>query len=304
MTGPIGVIDPLAAHNEVLEGLEFDLDPFGTEYRLVPIDDPEHLRSWFMPVVWNDPGLWNWTVVGQVEGFDMPVVVATNENETVVCAGLESGLMSCVGEGFQALSTEEFSPAVWFVPEGTAIVAFVEHDNTGWQIPSGGAVAFPRSHLSGVATLTAHDLQGRVIGQAEFEQLVEADEPFDPLPQPPTVDLMRVLLERQVPTITATSIIESHPSAGAILGISETLTVRFAHADDSESFAILVSDGVRGVAIWADELATLGLAFTDDPLAEDHGDFQAADSGNRLIVARGVTIPEVVERWNAAVDAG
>jgi hypothetical protein len=162
----------------------------------------------------------------------------------------------------------------------------------------------PRSHLSGRATLTAYDLQGLVIGQAEFDQLVGEDEQINELPQPPTVDLMRVLLERQVSTITASGIIESPPAAGAILGISETLTVRFIHADGSESFAILANDGVRGVAIWSEDLATLEQPFADDPIAEDHGDFQAADNDNRLIVAQGVSIQQVVERWNAALDAG
>lgn len=303
MTGPIRIVDPSEARQQVLDGLEFDLDSFGAEYRLVPIDDPESLLPWFMPVVWDQPGQWNWTVVGQVAGFEMPVVVARNENATVVCAGLESGVMSCVGEGFQALSNEEFSPAVWFVPERTAVVTFAEHDNTGWQIPSGGAVAFPRSHPSSVATLTAHDLQGTTIGQVEFDQLVELNELFDQLPQPPTVDLMRVLLERQLPTIVDTDIIESHPAAGVILGISETFTVRFTHVDASESFAILVSDGVRGVAIWSEDPAALVQAFEDDPVAEDHGDFQTADTGNRLIVTRGVSIQEIVERWNASMDA-
>ncbi len=302
MTGPIEVIDPTEARERVIDGLELDPGPFGSEYPLIPVSDPEALRSWFMPVVPDHPSQWNWRVVGQVAGFDMPVVVAANEIETVVCAGLQSGVMSCVGEGFQALSTEEFSPAVWLVPERTAVVAFAEHDNSGWQVPSGGAVAFPRSHLSSSATLTAHDLQGRTIGQVEFGQLVEANEQFDQLPQPPTVDLVRVLLERQLPTIWDTDIIESHPAAEAILGISTTLTVRFTHVDASESFAILVSDGVRGVAIWSQDPAALGQAFADDPVAQDHGNFQTADSGERLIVTRGVTVQEIVERWNSALN--
>ncbi|MGQ0847845.1 MAG: hypothetical protein ACT4OP_01755 [Actinomycetota bacterium] len=212
--------------------------------------------------------------------------------------------MSCVGEGFQALSDQEFSPAVWLVREGTAVVAFAEHDNAAWQVPSGGAVAFPRSQLSSGATLTAYDLQGETVGQIEFDQLVEANQRFDQLPQPPTVDLMRVLLEREVPTIVDTDIIESAPAAEAILGVSDTYTVRFTHVDGSVSFAIIVSDGVRGVAIWTTDDSTLKLAFGDDPVAEDQGDFQTADSGNRLVVSRGVTMQEIVERWNAALDAG
>ena len=304
MTGPIGVIDPSGTRQQVLDRLAFDLDPFGSEYRLVSVDDPESLRPWFMPSVRNQPGQWNWMVVGQIEGFDTPVVVATSGSDTVVCAGLESGVMSCVGDGFQALSDQQFSPAVWLVPEGTAVAAFAEHDNKGWQVPSGGAVAFPRSQLSSGATLTAYDLQGGIIGQIEFDQLVEANQAFDQLPQPPTVDLMRVLLDRQVPTIVDTDIIESAPAAEAILGVSKNLTVRFTHVDGSVSFGIIVSDGVRGVAIWTKDAAILTAAFADDPVAEDHGDFETADHSNRLIVSRGVTIQEIVERWNAALDVG
>ncbi|HKY46519.1 MAG TPA: hypothetical protein VJQ79_00930 [Acidimicrobiia bacterium] len=296
-------MDPREHQERVLAGLAFDVSSLGPEYELVGVDDPEALRSWFMPVVWSGSDEWVWTVVGQVAGFEMPVVVGKTDNEAVVCAGHDSGVMSCVGEGFRAVSDGEYSPAVWLVPELTEVVGFSEHDNTGWQIPSGGAVAFPRFHRSSSATLTAFNRDGGVVGQVEFGQVVEVNELFDQLPQPPTVDLVRALLERGVPSVSNAHIIDTSSSGEALLGIAQGLIVGFTHVDGSESYAIIVSDGIRGVAFWSVQRAALNSELAENIVAEDRNGYQSAEDGSRLIVLRGLSIQDVVDRWNASLDA-
>lgn len=74
-------------------------------------------------------------------------------------------------------------------------------------------------------------------------------------------------------------------------GLSDTFTVRFIHIETSEGFAIHISDCVRSFAIWSEDLTTFGQALTDAPVAEDHPDFQTADSGSRLTVTRGCNHP-------------
>jgi hypothetical protein len=298
MTGPIEVIDPSLARPDSLAGLAFDPDSLGQEYRLDAVDDPDFVRSWFQPIVWSDQDEWEWTIVGQVAGFQMPVVVAKSNADTVVCAGRESEPMSCAGEGFLALADGEYSPAVWFVPESTAVVGFAEHDNSAWQIPSGGAVAFPRFHLTGTATLTAYDPDGLTIAQVVFDHIVEANSSVDMLPQPPMVDLMRVLLDRGVPAIADTNIVDHNAPVQAILGVANSLQVELTHVDRSTSYAMIVGDGVRGVAVWSQDSATLALPLQGDLNPEDHGEYQTVDMGDRLIVSRAVAIEDIVEIWN------
>jgi len=304
MIGPIAVIDPGLTRPELLSGLAFDTDTLGQEYRLDAVGDPESVRSWFEPIVWSDQQDWEWTIVGQVAGFEMPVVVATSDADTVVCAGRESEPLSCAGEGFQALADGEHSPAVWFVPESTAVVGFAEHDNSGWQIPSGGAVAFPRFHLTGTATLTAYDHDGLRVAQVVLDHIVEANTSVDMLPQPPTVDLMRVLLDSGIPAIADTTIVDHNAPVQAILGVADSLEVEFTHVDGSTSYALVVGDGVRGVAIWSEDLAQLVRPLEVDLTGEDRGEYQIVDMGDRLIVTRGVTVQQVVDLWNDIFGAG
>jgi hypothetical protein len=234
----------------------------------------------------------------------MPVVVAKSNADTVVCAGRESGPLSCAGEGFLALADGDYSPAVWFVPESTAVVGFAEHDNFAWQIPSGGAVAFPRFHLTGTATLAAYDLDGQVIARVVFDWLVETNTSFDVLPQPPMVDLMRALLDRSVPAIANTNIIDHNAPVQALLGVADSLQVEFTHVDGSSSYAMIVGDGVRGVAIWSQDLVQLTLPLEDALTSEDQGEYQTVDMGDRLIVSRGVAIENIVDLWNEAIGDG
>jgi hypothetical protein len=305
MTGPIEVIDPSLARSDSLAGLVFDPDSLGQEYRLDAVDDPDFVRSWFQPIVWSDQDEWEWTIVGQVAGFQMPVVVAKSDADIVVCAGRESEpLMSCAGEGFLALADGDYSPAVWLVPEATAVVGFTEHDNSAWQIPSGGAVAIPRFHLDSTATLTAYDLEGQVIARVVFDRLVETNSNFDMFPQPPTVDLMRVLLDKGVPAIAGTDVIDHNSPAQAILGVADSLQVEFTHVDRSTSYAMIVGDGVRGVAVWSQNSAELTLPLEGDLTSEDQGEYKTFDMGNRLIVSRGVAIENIVDLWNEIFGDG
>jgi hypothetical protein len=305
MTGPIEVIDPSLARPDSLAGLAFDPDSLGQEYRLDAVDDPDFVRSWFQPIVWSDQDEWEWTIVGQVAGFQMPVVVAKSDADIVVCAGRESEpLMSCAGEGFLALADGDYSPAVWLVPEATAVVGFTEHDNSAWQIPSGGAVAIPRFHLDSTATLTAYDLEGQVIARVVFDRLVETNSNFDMFPQPPTVDLMRVLLDKGVPAIAGTDVIDHNSPAQAILGVADSLQVEFTHVDRSTSYAMIVGDGVRGVAVWSQNSAELTLPLEGDLTSEDQGEYKTFDMGNRLIVSRGVAIENIVDLWNEIFGDG
>jgi len=303
MTGPIDVIDPSLTHPDLLAALAFDPDSLGQEYQLAAVEDSESVRAWFQPIVWNDRD-WEWTVVGQVAGFEMPVVVARSGADAVVCAGRESQQLSCFAEGFQVLSDGEHSPAVWFAPESTAVVGFAEHDNSAWQIPSGGAVAFPRFHLTGTATLTAYDLAGVAIASIVFDHIVETNSNVDMLPQPPMVDLMRVLLDRGVPAIADTRIVDNNAPLDAILGVADALEVEFSHVDGSNSYAMITGDGVRGVAIWSDDPAQLNLPLEGVPSVEDHGEYVMVDLGDWIIVARGVPLEQIVEIWNAEVAAG
>ena len=303
MTGPIEVIDPSVARPDSLAALGFEPDSLGQEYRLAPIDDPETVRTWLQPIVWSNRE-WEWTIVGQVAGFEMPVVVAKSGSEAVVCAGREPGPLSCFAEGFQVLADGEYSPAVWFAPASTAVVGFAEHDNTAWQIPSGRAVAFPRSHLTGTATLTAYDREGLAVASIVFDHIVEPNTNVDMLPQPPMVDLMRVLLERGVPTIADTRVVDHNASIGAILGVADALEVEFRHLDGSDSYAMITGDGVRGVAIWSADPVQLHLPLEGDLVGEDQGDYVTVDLGDRLIVARDVPVEQIVEIWNSAVING
>ncbi|MEX2624093.1 MAG: hypothetical protein WD651_10230 [Acidimicrobiia bacterium] len=304
MTGTIEVIDPSLARPDLLAGLAFDPDSLGQEYRLDAVDDPDSVRSWFQPIVWSDEDDWEWTIVGQVAGFQMPVVVAKSKADTVVCAGRESEPLSCAGEGFLALAGGENSPAVWFVPASTAVVGFAEHDNFAWQIPSRGAVAFPRFHLTGTATLTAYDRDGQVIARVAFDRLEETNSSFDMLPQPPMVDLMRALLDRGVPAIANTNVIDHNAPVQAILGVADSLQVEFTHVDRSTSYAMIVGDGVRGVAIWSQNSAQLTLPLEDALTSEDQGEYQTVDMGDRLIVSRGVAIENIVDLWNEVFGDG
>jgi hypothetical protein len=303
MTGPIDVIDPSLTHPDLLAALDFEPDSLGQEYRIAPIDDPESVRTWFQPIVWNDRD-WEWTIVGQVAGFEMPVVVARSGAEVVVCAGRESQPLSCFAEGFQVLADGEYSPAVWLAPESTAVVGFAEHDNSAWQIPSGGAVAFPRFHLTGTATLTAYDRAGLAVASIVFDHIVETNSSVDMLPQPPMVDLMRVLLERGVPAIADTTVVDRNAPTYAILGVAVALEVEFRHVDGSDSYAMITGDGVRGVAIWSEDPAQLNLPLEGVPSVENHDEYVMVDLGGLIIVTRGVPLEQIVEIWNSKVIGG
>jgi hypothetical protein len=305
MTGPIDVIDPSATHPDLLAALGFDPDSLGQEYRLAPVDDPESVRKWFQPIVWNDRE-WEWTIVGQVAGFGMPVVVARSGAEAIVCAGRESQPLSCFADGFQVLAEGEYSPAVWIAPESAAVVGFAEHDNSAWQIPSGGAVTFPRSHLTGTATLTAYNVDGSAFASIVFDKIVEANSSVDDLPQPPMVDLMRVLLERGTPAISATKVVDNNAPISAILGVAAALEVEFRHVDGSVSYAMISGDGVRGVAIWSEDQARLSLPLEGVPSLQGQGEpeYVTFDQGDWMIVARGVPLEQVVEIWNSEVIGG
>jgi hypothetical protein len=303
MTGPIQVVDPSLARPDLLAALAFDPDSLGQEYRLAPVEDLESVRTWFQPIVWTDRD-WEWTIVGEVAGFEMPVVVARSGAEAVVCAGRESEPLSCFAEGFQVLSDGEHSPAVWFAPESTAVVGFAEHDNSAWQLPSGGAVAFPRFHLTGTATLTAYDRAGLALASIVFDHIVETNSSVDMLPQPPMVDLMRVLLERGTPAIADTRVVDNNAPISAILGIADALEVELRHVDGSDSYAMITGDGVRGVAIWSDDPAQLNLPLEGVPSVEGSGEYVTFDQGDWLVVARGVPLEQVVEIWNSIVDNG
>ena len=303
MTGPIQVVDPSLARPDLLAALAFEPDSLGQEYGLGPVEDPESVRSWFQPIVWSDQE-WEWTIVGQVSGFEMPVVVARSGAEAVVCAGRESEPLSCFAEGFQVLADGEYSPAVWLAPESTAVVGFAEHDNSAWQIPSGGAVAFPRFHLTGTATLTAYDQDGLAVASIVFEKVVEANTSVDMLPQPPMVDLMRVLLQRGVPAIADTRVVDHNAPIEAILGVADALQLEFRHVDGSDSYAMITGDGVRGVAIWSEDPAQLNLPLEGDLSGEDQGEYVTVDLGDRLIVASGVRIERIAEIWNSLVIGG
>lgn len=303
MTGPIDVIDPNLTYPGLLAALAFDPDSLGQEYRLAAVEDSESVRAWFQPIVWNDRD-WEWTIVGEVAGFEMPVVVARNGADAVVCAGRESQPLSCFAEGFQVLSDGEHSPAVWFAPESTAVVGFAEHDNSAWQIPSGGAVAFPRFQLTGTATLTAFDLAGVAVASIVFDHIVETNSNVEMLPQPPMVDLMRVLLDRGVPAIADTRIVDNNAPVEAILGVADALEVELRHVDGSDSYAMITGDGVRGVAIWSDDAAQLNLPLEGVPSVEDHDEYVSVDLGDLIIVARGVPLEQIVEIWNSEVTGG
>jgi hypothetical protein len=303
MTGLLDVIDPSLTHPDLLAALAFDADSLGQEYRLAAVEDSESVRAWFHPIVWNDRD-WEWTIVGQVAGFEMPVVVATSGADAVVCAGRESQPLSCFAAGFQVLSDGEHSPAVWLAPDSTAVVGFAEHDNSAWQIPSGGAVAFPRFHLTGTATLTAYDQDGLAVASIVFDHIVETNSNVDMLPQPPMVDLMRALLERGVPTIADTRVVDLNAPIEAILGVADALEVAFRHVDGSDSYAMITGDGVRGVAIWSEDPAQLNRPLEGVPSVEDHDEYVIVDLGDLIIVARGVPLEQIVEVWNSAVVGG